>query len=211
MVPPGQIRLGLPKGSAEGSHLGSAQVLHWGRRFRRRFHQDSTEGLPKASVEGSTKVSRRLRNFRDLSGLLGQIPFVSERILRGFLPSLLCICLSVRSIFWQFSLAVLALGSSAIVKLLGQNDTFVFWGSLHKWLLPPKKFFGVFSKLFCTFVSESPAVFWGKWLLLQTRFSWRLPPPTIPQWLCFIKSSLESSANCALYLPGTPMTSIFEG
>ena len=51
-----QIRLGLPKGSAESST-----------KVPPRFHR------------GSTKVSRRLRKFHDLSGLLGQIPFVFER------------------------------------------------------------------------------------------------------------------------------------
>ena len=67
-------------------------------------------------------------------------------------------------------------------------------GFFLKWLSPPKRFFGVFPKLFCTFVSESPAVFGGKWLWLQKRFC---GPPTIlyiclPNGCCFIKSSLES-------------------
>ena len=42
-----------------------------------------------------------------------------------------------------FSPTTSALGSSAIVKVSGQNDTFVFWDSL---------------------------VFWGKWLLIPNRF-----------------------------------------
>ena len=57
----GQIRVGLPKGSAEGST-----------KVPLRFHR------------GSTKVSRRLRKFRDLRDLLGQIPFMSERFCKGF-------------------------------------------------------------------------------------------------------------------------------
>ncbi len=45
--------------------------------------------VPPRFRRGSTKVSRRLRKFRDLSGLLGQTPFVSERVLRRVPPSLL--------------------------------------------------------------------------------------------------------------------------
>ena len=72
-----------------------------------------------------------------------------------------------------------------------------------KWLSPPKRFFGVFPKLFCTFVSESPAVFRVNGCCFR-KGSMRVPPTILyiclPNGCCFIKSSLESSANCALHL-----------
>ena len=94
------------------------------------------------------------------------------------------------------------MGSSAIVKVLGQNDMFVFWGSLQ----PPKKFFGVFPKVFCTFVSESPAVCgvngcYFRKISVKGFPNYSLHYISLPNGCCFIKSSLEGSANCALHLP----------
>ena len=59
-----------------------------------------------------------------------------------------------------------ALGSSAVVKVLGQIDMFEFlvlWG---KSLSSLKRFFGNFPQpLFAAVFSQFPAVLWGKWLL----------------------------------------------
>ena len=76
-----QIRLGLPKGSAERStkvlQVSLMSLVLWGgcvlgcQKVCGRFHG------------GSTKDSRRPRKFRDLSGLLGQVPFDPERFCRG--------------------------------------------------------------------------------------------------------------------------------
>ena len=63
----GQIRLGLPKGSAEG--FTKASWCLW-------FSGADPSWAAKRFREGSSKV-------RDLVGLLGQIPFVSERFCRG--------------------------------------------------------------------------------------------------------------------------------
>ena len=59
-----------------------------------------------------------------------------------------------------FSPTAFSLGSSAIVKVLGQNDTFVFWDSL---------------------------VFWGKWLLIQNRFC---AEKSGPRFFTFVSQSL---------------------
>ena len=172
----GQIRLGLAKGSAESS----AKVPP-------RFHR------------GSTKVSRRLRKFRDHSGFLGASahPF---RFRKGSAEGspITSFHLSPSSFnsLSHFSPVVLVLGSSAILKVLGQNDTFVFWGSLQqmafasqKVLWSPKltdlyiglrvsrKFCAGFPQLFSTFVSQMA--------------------------VASLKNSLEGSANCALHLSPT--------
>ena len=128
-------------------------------------------GLPKGSVEGSTKVPPRFSE-------------VPARFHEGV----------ISLVFWGRSLSFpkgsaegppitsLELSpSSAIVKVLVQNDMFVFWGSLQQWLSPPKRFFGVFPKLLCTFVSECPAVFGVN-------------------GCCFRKGSVEGSANYSLHL-----------
>ena len=153
--------LGLPRGSSWAA-----------KRFCGRFHR------------GSTKVSPRLRKFRD----------------RFSLPSLLYVCLPVPSTCFTSFWTELALRSSAVVKVLGQNDTFVFWVLSSKWLSPPNRFFGVFPKLFCTFVSECPAVFGVNVCCFRIRFCGGFYI-SLPTGCYFIKSSLEGSANCALYWP----------
>ncbi len=73
-----------------------------------------------------------------------------------------------------------------------------------KWLSPPKRFFGVFPKLFCTFVSECPAVFGVNGRCFR-KGSVESSPTIFYISLCKLlllhKSSLEGSANCALHLP----------
>ena len=95
------------KGNAAAQTFADHFLSLAAKRFRGRFHQDSPsfvvslvrwggcvlgcqEGLSWATkrfcgrfFQGSTKVSFRLRKFRDLSGFLGQIPFDSERLCRG--------------------------------------------------------------------------------------------------------------------------------
>ena len=84
--------------------------------------------------------------------------------------------------FLHFSPTVLALGSSAIGKVLGHNDTFVFWGSLQQMAFASQKVLWS-PKLFCTFVSESPADFGVN-------------------GYCFRKGSLEGSPTVRyIYLP----------
>ena len=84
--------------------------------------------------------------------------------------------------------------------------TRLFFGVLSsKWLSPPNRFFGLFPKLFCTFVSECPAVFGVNVCCFRIRFCGRFLQlfSTLVSQLAayFIKSSLEGSANCALYWP----------
>ena len=128
--------------------------------------------LPRGSVEGFTKVSRRSRKFRDLfnlSGFLGQVLFRFRKgSVEGSPITSSHLSLSSLNSFFHFSPTVLALGSSAIVNVLGQNVTFVVWGSLRKWLSPSKRFFGTPN---CLYIRLSVSRgFWGKWLLLQKRF-----------------------------------------
>ena len=92
-----QVRLGLPKGSTKFPPSFVVSLVADPSLAAQRFILGCQEvhlGLPKGSAEGSTKVpprfhrgstkvSRRLRKFRDLSGLLGQVPFISERFCTG--------------------------------------------------------------------------------------------------------------------------------
>ena len=141
----GQIRLGPPKASAEGST-----------KVPPRLHQ------------GSTKVSPRLRKFRDLCGLLGQIRFgVPKGSVEG--SPITSFNLSPSSSTF-FSPTALALGPSAIVKVLGKNDTFVFWGSLQQMAFASQKvLWSVPQTVFYIGLTDSSG-FLGNWLLLQKRF-----------------------------------------
>ena len=96
---------------------------------------------PKGSADGSIKVSQRLRKFRFSSGLLGQIRFgVRKGSVEGApIPSLILSPSSFLTSFLHFSSTELALGSSAIVKVLGQNDMFVFLGSLQQMVFASQK------------------------------------------------------------------------
>ena len=75
------------------------------------------------------------------------------------------------------------------------------WVLCSKWLLPPKRFFGLFPKQFFTFVSQSLAVFWANGCCFRKGFvegSANYSLHVSPKLL--YKSSLEGSANCALHL-----------
>ena len=104
----------------------------------------------------------------------------------------------------EFSSQPWSLGSSAIVKVLGQNDPFVFWGSLQQMAFASQKdLWSVPQTQFFTLVSQSPAVCWANGCCFRkgsvevsTNYSLHLSP----KWLLLHKSSLEGSANCALHL-----------
>ena len=115
------------------------------KRFRGRFHQ----GPPRLKFfnSGSSNVAQ-------ISWCLAD-PFWGAKKVCGRFLSVLETCLPVPHLFLASFLTALAWGSSAIVKSLGQNDIFVFLGSLQQ-----MDFFGAL---------VSPAVLLGKWLLLQKR------------------------------------------
>ena len=203
----GQIRLGPPKSSAESSTKVPPR--------EKRFHQGSSSfvvslvllgrsvlGWKKGPVlkvlwkvhHGSTKVSPRfhqgLTKVAQVSWSLwscGAEPFWGAKRFCGRFPHHFFKLVSqFRNSFLHFAPTALALGSSAIVKVLGHNDTFVFWGSLQqmafasqkvlwsvpqtvlyigltvscgflgKWLLLQKRFCGGFRQLYFTFISQSP-------------------------------------------------------
>ena len=97
------------------------------------------------------------------------------------------------------------MGSSAIVKVLGQNDTFVFWGSLQQMAFASQKVLWSVPQTVLYICLRVSRGFWGKWPLLQKRFCGEFPQLfstlVFANCCCFIKSSLEGSANCALHLP----------
>ena len=84
-------------------------------------------------------------------------------------------------ICFDFSPTALALGSSAIVTVLGQNDTFVFLGSLQQMAFASQKVLWSVPQTVLYICLTVCCGFLGKWLLLQ-------------------KGSVEGSANCTLHL-----------
>ena len=175
-----QVHLGLPKGSAEGSTKVSPRFSKFcgvsGSLGQIRF------GLPKGSVKGfvegsprfhrgSTKVSPWLRKFCDLSGLLGQIRFwVPKRFCGRFPHHFFKLVSQFLNSFLHFSPTALALGSSAIVKVLGQNDTFVFLGFLQKMVFASQKVLWSVPQTVLLDWSHSLLRFFGKLLSLQKTF-----------------------------------------
>ena len=160
-----------------------------------RFHQGSANATPRLH-RGFTEVLR-LRKFRDLSGLLSWAdPFWGAKSFCGRFPHHFFKLVSqFLNSFLHFSPAALALGSSAIVKVLGQNGTFVLGflaangfrlpkGSLEcspntslRWSHSLLRFFGQMAVALrrvpptilyiCLTVSRGIL---GKWVLLQKRF-----------------------------------------
>ena len=116
---------------------------------------------------------------------LGHIPFVSEKVLRrggGFLHHFFTFVSQVLQLFLAFSLKSVSFGVFSHSKGGGFKMTRLSSGVLcSKWLSPPKRVFGVFPKLFCTFVSEPPAVLGVN-------------------GCCFRKGSAEGSPNYSLHL-----------
>ena len=106
-----------------------------------------------------------------------------------------CLCI--------FPPTMLAFGVFSHSKGLGAKWHVCVLGFFLKWLSPPKRFFGVFPKLFCTFVSESRAVFGDKWLLLQKRFCGGFPQPFstfVSQMAVASKKVLGRVPPTALYI-----------
>ena len=105
--------------------------------------------------------------------------------------------------FLYFSPTALALGSSAIVKVLGQNDTFVFRGSLQQMAFASQTVLWSVPQTVLYIGLTVSCGFWGKWLLLQKRFCGGFRQQFfrfVSKWFLLHKSSLEGSANCALHL-----------
>ena len=206
---PPRFRQGSTKVSAR-VHQGSTKVLQvswclwfsgadpsWAaKRFRLKMFCGRFAKVPRRFHQGCASFgslwSSRADPFRGAKRFCGRFPDHFFKLVPQFLNS-----------FLYFSPTALALGSSAIVKVSGQNDTFVFRVLCSKWLSPPKRFFGVFPKQFFTLVSQSPAVFGANGCCFRkgsVEGSANNSLDLSPKWLLLHKSSLEGSANCALHL-----------
>ena len=77
-----------------------------------------------------------------------------------------------------------------------------FWVLCSKWLSPLKRFFGVFPQT--VFYIGFTCRFFGQMAVASEKVPWRVPPkyssPCLPNECCFIKGSLEGSADTALHL-----------
>ena len=117
----------------------------------------------------------RLRKFRDLSGLLGQICWGAKRFCRRFPHHFFKFVFQFLNYFLHFSPTASALGSSAIVKVLGQNHTFVFLGSLQQMAFASQKVLWSVPQTVLYIDLTVSCGFLGKWLLLE-KVLWRVPP-----------------------------------
>ena len=109
----------------------------------------------------------------------GADPF---RFRKGSPGSLPYICLPVPLTHFCIFSPTVSFGAFSHSKGLGEKWHVCLWGSLQQMVFASqKRFFGVFPKLFCTFVSESPAVF-------------RV------NGCCFRKGSVEGPPNYSLHL-----------
>lgn len=121
-------------------------------------------GPPEGSTQGSTKVSP---TSYQSSSKGARLPTGS--VLKGSVAS------SPR-------FQALALGSPAITKFLGQNDTFVFLSSLQHMAFASQRFFGPQTVFLLIYVGLTISRgFLGKWLLFPKMF--------------FRKCSVKGSAN----------------
>ncbi len=123
---------------------------------------------------GSAKVSRRLRKFGDLSGLLGQIPFC-----RGSPHHFFTFASQFLHLFFACFWTELALGSSAIVKVLWQNDTFVFWFFLQQMALASQKVLWECSPNCSVHFSHNLLWFFGQLAVASEKVLWRVPPTVL--------------------------------
>ena len=190
----------------QAHHITSGKSINWRSSLvTSLIHHDHS---PTARALGSSALGKvwGQNRFRTLYGFLGQIRFGLPKGFRGRFHT------KVRQVSWCLwssgadrSWASTRLGlkrfrgrlakapprfhrgstkvSSGIVKVLVQNDAFVFLVLCSKWLSPPKRYFGVFPKQFFTLVSQSCPVFWAN-------------------GCCFIKGSVEGSPTVLyIYLP----------
>ena len=134
---------------------------------------------------------------------MGQIRFaVPKGSVEGSITSL-NLSPSSLTLFLHFSSTAFALGSSAIVKVLGQNDTFVFWVSLQQMAFASQKVLWSVPQTVLYIISQSAAVLWASCRCFRkgsvegsASYSLHLSST----WLLLHKSCLEGSANCGLHL-----------
>ena len=211
----GQIRLGLPKGSAEGStkvppsfHCGSSKgaarihqgpssfvvsVVLWSKSVVRSYK------VPWKVHQGLTEVPPRLRKFCDLSSRAD--PFWGAKRFCGRFPHHFFELVSqLLNSFLHFSRTASALETlecSAIVKVLGQNDAFVLLASLRQIAKsPPKRFVGVFPKEFPKDWSNTVSCgSFGQMAVASEKVVWRVPPTVL--YICLPVSSWgQRFVNC---------------
>ena len=157
--------------------------------------------IPKVlSVEGSTNVPprfhqgfpevlQRLRKFCGARSVLG-CQKVLRKVPHHFFPSS-----TTRFCIFPNSVSI-----AARVKSLGQNDTFVFCGSLQQMVFAPKNvLWSVPQKVFYIALTVSYGFLANTCCCRKGSVE---VPPTIPyiclpNGCCLIKRSLERSANCA--------------
>ena len=105
---------------------------------------------------------------------------------------------------WVQQPATLALGSSAIVTSLGQNDTFVFWVSLQQLAFASQKVSWSVPQTSSLHWPHNPLRFFGQIAVASEKVLWRVPPTILyiclPHVCCVVKNSSQGSANCALHL-----------
>ena len=135
-------------------------------------------GAPEGSTEGSTKVAPR---FHQGSTKIAQVSWCLITFLNLF---------SSWNSFLHFSSTTLALRSSAIVKILGPNDTFVFLGSLQQMAFAsPKVLWSVPQTVLCIGLTVSCG-FWAHGCCFR-KVLWRVPPTILyiclPNGCCFRK------------------------
>ena len=154
------------------------------KRFRGRFRQGSTKVLQLSwclwgrsvlgCAKGPTKVSPMLRKFRGVYGLLGQV--------RLGVP---------KGRFRQGSPIALALECSDIVKVLGQNDTFAFLGSLPQMAFASQKVLWSVPQTVLYIGLTVSCSFFGQMAVTSEKVLWRVPPTILyiclPNGCCFIK------------------------
>ena len=134
----------------------SGQNWSWpAKRFRGRFHQ----GFTKVAQVSLSLWSSGAGPFWGAKKFCGRFPHHFFTLVSQFLNSLL-----------HFSSTALALGSSAIVKVLGRNDMFVFLGSLQRMAFASQKVLWSVPQSVLYIGLTVSCGFLGKWLLLQKRF-----------------------------------------
>ena len=97
--------------------------------------------------------------------------------------------------FLHFPPTAFALGSSAIVMALGQNDTFVFLGSLQQIVFASQKVLWSVPQTVLYVGLTIFLRFFGQMAVASERVLWRVPPTLHLSPKLLQKSSLEGSAN----------------
>ena len=138
-------------------------------RFRGRFHQGCTEVSPGFHQDCASFVVSLVFWGSSLGLPKGSVEGSPITFLNLF---------SSWNSFLHFSSTTLALRSSAIVKILGQNDTFVFLGSLQQMAFPsPKVLWSVPQTGLCIGLTVSCG-FWAHGCCFR-KVLWRVPPTVL--------------------------------